>query len=60
MVRDVVVPIWRGLIRDMSLSVHDSDVVVSDAMLEARNTALVEVRVRQAGTQEEEALILLL
>ena len=29
-------------------------------MLEARNTALVEVRVRQAGTQEEEALILLL
>ena len=60
MVRDVVVPTCNGLVIDISFSVQDREVVVSDVIDDARNTALVEVRVWHVGTQLDEPLILLL
>lgn len=44
MMRDVVVPTCNGLVIDISFSVQDREVVVSDVIDDARNTALVEVR----------------
>ena len=60
MVRDVVVPTCNGLVIEISFSVQDREVVVSDVIDDARNTALVEVRLRHVGTQLDEPVTLLL
>lgn len=60
MVRDVVVPTCNGLVIDISFSVQDREVVVSDVIDDARNTALVEVRLWHVGTQLDEPVTLLL
>lgn len=60
MVRDVVVPTCNGLVREISFSVQDREVVVSDVIDDAKNTALVEVRLWHVGTQLDEPVTLLL
>lgn len=60
MMRDVVVPNCNGLVIEISFSVQDREVVVSDVIDDARNTALVEVRLWHVGTQLDEPVTLLL